>query len=129
MRGGTRRGKGVVEGRGKEGALCTCHAAFGQVPILLLKSLQHLLSILSQFGLAVGHDGLFEEAGSPLLIALGSFSGFYALPFFEFLLKLRGLRVLLVEDCRCNGVPKALAFVWELEGWRGYDFGDWEERV
>ena len=113
-------------GGGEKDGLCTCHDAFGQVPILLLKSLQHLLSILSQFRLAVGRDGLFEEAGTPLLIALGPFSGFYALPFFKFLLELRGLGVLFVEDCRSNGVPKALTFIWELGGWRRYDFGDWE---
>lgn len=102
---------------GREGEcwlLCACHGAFSQLPILLLKSPQHLLPLLCQFRLAVGRDGLFEEAGTPLLIALGTFSGFYALPFFEFLLELRGLTVLLVEDCRSNGVPKALAFVWEL---------------
>lgn len=99
------------------------------MPILFLKAFQHLLSVLSQFGLAVGHNGLFEEAGTPLLIALGPFGGFDTLPFFEILLKLRGLGVLLVEDCRSNGVPKALAFVWELVGWRRYDFGYREERV
>lgn len=126
---GATGGKGVAGGRGKEGGLCACDGAFGQVPILLLESLQHLLSVLSQFGLAVGHDSLFEEAGTPFLIALGPFSGFYALPFLEFLLELCGLGVLLVEDCRSNGVPKALAFVWELVGWRRYDFRDREERV
>lgn len=126
---GATGGKRVAGGRGKEGGLCACDGAFGQVPILLLESLQHLLSVLSQFGLAVGHDSLFEEAGTPFLIALGPFSGFYALPFLEFLLELCGLGVLLVEDCRSNGVPKALAFVWELVGWRRYDFRDREERV
>lgn len=129
LRGGARRGKGAARCRGKKGRLCTCHGAFGQVPILPLKSLQHLLSVLSQFGLAVGHDGLFEEAGTPPLIALGPLSGFYALPFFEFLLELRGLGVLLVENCRSNGVPKALAFVWQLVDWRWYNFGDRKERV
>lgn len=98
--------------RGENVGLCTCHGAFGQVPILLLKSLQHLLSLIRQFRFAVGRDGLFEEAGTPFLIALGPLSSFYALPFFESLLELRGLGVLLVEDCRSNGVPKALAFVW-----------------
>ena len=123
------KGKGGGWGKGKEGELCTYHGVFGQVPILLLKSLQHLLSVLSQFGLAVRHDGLFEEAGTPLFIALGPFSGFYALPLFKFLLELGGLGVLLVEDCRSDGSPKALALVWELGGCRRYDFGDWEERV
>ena len=99
-------------GRGEIFGLCTCHGAFGQVPILLLKSFQHLLSLIRQFRLAVGHDGLLKEAGTPFLIALGPLSSFYALPFFEFLLELRGLGVLLVEDCRSNVVPKALAFVW-----------------
>lgn len=124
-------GGGVAMEWGKRGkvGLCTYHGAFGQVPILLLKSFKHLLSLLRQFRLAVGRDGLFEEAGTPLLITLGPFGGFYALPFFKFLLELRGLGVLLVEDCRSDGVPKALAFVWKLGCWRRYDFGDGEERV
>lgn len=102
------------------------YGTFFQMIVRRLQPLKSKPAIVGQFGLAVGCDGFGEESRFPFLAARDPRGGFFALPFFEFLLQLGRLRVLLVEDGVRDGEPELLAFVWQLLALRGHDFGSRE---
>lgn len=75
-------------------------------PVSFLSSLQCLLALLGEIGLAAVADSVFEKNGFPFLAGAFTLSGFDSLSFLKLLLDVSGLGVLFVHDGRRDTAPE-----------------------